>query len=101
MCEERLIAGRCAGHTERCASDHAVTLFVRKKLVLVSLTWEENVQKTINKHTSKQTGIEPEPTNYVPSGVAKLYEPECPLVGVLMGANESRVLGVSTFPRDA
>ncbi|PKI70875.1 hypothetical protein CRG98_008766 [Punica granatum] len=28
------------GHTERCASDHAVTLSVRKKLVLVSLAWE-------------------------------------------------------------
>ncbi|PKI47011.1 hypothetical protein CRG98_032596 [Punica granatum] len=28
------------GHAERCASDHAVTLSVSKKLVSVSLTWE-------------------------------------------------------------
>ncbi|PKI35398.1 hypothetical protein CRG98_044208 [Punica granatum] len=28
------------GHTERFASDHAMTLFVRKKLMLASLAWE-------------------------------------------------------------
>ncbi|PKI67277.1 hypothetical protein CRG98_012349 [Punica granatum] len=38
MCEARLIADRCVA--ERCASDHAVTLYVRKKLVMVSLAWE-------------------------------------------------------------
>ncbi|PKI64288.1 hypothetical protein CRG98_015328 [Punica granatum] len=43
--------------------------------------------------------IEPEPTKYVPSGIAKLYGPECGLslgpACVLFG---SRGLGVSTFP---
>ncbi|OWM80237.1 hypothetical protein CDL15_Pgr026477 [Punica granatum] len=40
MCEARLVASKCAGIAERCASDHAVMLSVSKKLVSVSLTWE-------------------------------------------------------------
>ncbi|PKI59062.1 hypothetical protein CRG98_020550 [Punica granatum] len=43
--------------------------------------------------------IEPEPTKYVPSGVAKLYGPECGLSsGLALRAFGSRSLGVSTFP---
>ncbi|PKI73422.1 hypothetical protein CRG98_006192 [Punica granatum] len=43
-------------------------------------------------------GIELEPTKYIPSGVTKLYEPKCALVGARMRAFGSRGLGVSTFP---
>ncbi|PKI77277.1 hypothetical protein CRG98_002346 [Punica granatum] len=43
--------------------------------------------------------IEPKPTKYVPSGVAKLYGPECGLLsGPALRAFGSRCLGVSTFP---
>ncbi|PKI63918.1 hypothetical protein CRG98_015699 [Punica granatum] len=43
--------------------------------------------------------IEPEPTKYVPSGVAKLYRPECGLSsGPALCAFRSCGLGVSTFP---
>ncbi|PKI77649.1 hypothetical protein CRG98_001987 [Punica granatum] len=38
-----------------------------------------NVRKAINKHASKANEIEPKPIKYVPSGVAKLYGPECAL----------------------
>ncbi|PKI73044.1 hypothetical protein CRG98_006539 [Punica granatum] len=37
------------------------------------------VRKAVSKHASKANGIEPEPTKYVPSRVAKLYKPECGL----------------------
>ncbi|PKI70849.1 hypothetical protein CRG98_008740 [Punica granatum] len=43
--------------------------------------------------------IEPKPTKYIPSGVAKLYGPECGLPsGPALRAFGSRGLGVSTFP---
>ncbi|PKI70485.1 hypothetical protein CRG98_009119 [Punica granatum] len=43
--------------------------------------------------------IELEPTKCVPSGVAKLYGPECGLSsGPALRAFGSRDLGVSTFP---
>ncbi|PKI48810.1 hypothetical protein CRG98_030798 [Punica granatum] len=44
--------------------------------------------------------IEPEPTKYVPSGVAKLYGPECGLSsGPALRAFGSRgLVGTSTFP---
>ncbi|PKI61756.1 hypothetical protein CRG98_017868 [Punica granatum] len=43
--------------------------------------------------------LEPEPTKYVPSGVAKLYGPECGLSsGPALRAFGSRGLEVSTFP---
>ncbi|PKI57877.1 hypothetical protein CRG98_021716 [Punica granatum] len=75
------------GHAEGCASDHAVTLSVRKKLVLVNFAWE----------ASKR--IEPEPTNYDPSGVAKLYGPECGLSsGPACALLDRAAWGRSTFP---
>ncbi|PKI40450.1 hypothetical protein CRG98_039154 [Punica granatum] len=43
--------------------------------------------------------IEPEPTKYVPSGVVKLYGPECGLSSrPALRAFGSRGLGVSTVP---
>ncbi|PKI35958.1 hypothetical protein CRG98_043640 [Punica granatum] len=46
---------------------------------------------------AKQAGMSPNPLS-VPSGVVKLYEPECALVRVCMSVTESRRLGMSTFP---
>ncbi|PKI56989.1 hypothetical protein CRG98_022615 [Punica granatum] len=56
--------------------------------------------KTAGGLPAKQAnGIEPEPTKYVPSGVAKLYGPKCGLSsGPASRAFGSRGLGMSTFP---
>ncbi|PKI61887.1 hypothetical protein CRG98_017716 [Punica granatum] len=37
------------------------------------------LRNALNKQASKASGNEPEPSKYVPSGVDKLYGPECRL----------------------
>ncbi|PKI49399.1 hypothetical protein CRG98_030213 [Punica granatum] len=59
------------------------------------------IVKAINEHASKQTGLTSNPLRIVLSGVAKLYGPECALVGACMRAIESRGLGMFTFSGDA
>ncbi|PKI35884.1 hypothetical protein CRG98_043724 [Punica granatum] len=58
-------------------------------------------QETFEMCSEQANGIEPEPTKYLPNGVAKLYGPECGLSsGPALRAFGSRGLGVSTSRGD-
>ncbi|PKI49902.1 hypothetical protein CRG98_029686 [Punica granatum] len=90
------------------ASDHSTSRYgevktaggLPAKVGTTRLSCEDMVVAVQTSDAGNQSKrVEPEPTKYVPSGVAKLYGPECGLSsGLALRAFGSRGLGVYTFP---
>ncbi|PKI32697.1 hypothetical protein CRG98_046914, partial [Punica granatum] len=59
------------------------------------------MRKAINKQASKASRNEPEPSKWVPSGVAKLCAPEFYLIGARMREACATRLGSVHLPGDA